>query len=300
MQEYLNPLKAIKDTGNTRGDRTGTGTKSLFGLRMEFDLNVGLPLLTSKKVFTRGLIEELCWFIAGNTNNESLVAAGVHIWDEWALPEDEYVEVNRSPVELVAALAAKLEKTPQEALEMLQAAEIEDHGKPVDPVRAWGGHRILREHGIVLTKQAVAFPKGDLGPVYGKQWRKWRTADGRVIDQLADLIDGLKTRPWSRRHAISAWNVGDLPDETISPQENVRNGKMALSPCHAFFQFYVEDFTVEKYMEMLKKQGYAEQVTLLAAAQSTKNDEEMQALVDVIAAEIRQPVRRLSCQLYQR
>jgi thymidylate synthase len=156
MQQYLDFLKTIRLHGAAKGDRTGTGTLSVFGYQMRFDLSAGLPLVTTKKLHLRSIIYELLWFLRGDTNVEYLRQHGVSIWDEWADKD------------------------------------------------------------------------GELGPVYGKQWRNWPTADGRHIDQLAQVVQQLKTNPNSRRIVVSAWNVGELD-------------QMALLPCHAFFQFYVAD-----------------------------------------------------------
>lgn len=156
MKQYLDYLRTIKEHGVNKEDRTGTGTKSIFGHQMRFDLSVGFPLVTTKKVFTKAIIHELLWFIAGDTNIKYLNENGVTIWDEWA-------DAN-----------------------------------------------------------------GDLGPVYGHQWRSWGTPDGKTIDQLSEVIETLKKNPDSRRIIVSAWNVADLP-------------KMALMPCHCLFQFYVAD-----------------------------------------------------------
>jgi thymidylate synthase len=156
MKQYISLLKYIMDNGVTKDDRTGTGTKSVFGYQMRFDLSEGFPLLTTKKVHLRSIIHELLWFIKGDTNITYLKENGVTIWDEWA---DE---------------------------------------------------------------------NGDLGPVYGHQWRSWAAPDGKSIDQLSEVIESIKNNPDSRRHIISAWNPGEI-------------GKMALPPCHALFQFYVAD-----------------------------------------------------------
>lgn len=169
MRVYLDLLQTILDHGTKRDDRTGTGTLSIFGHQMRFDLSEGLPLVTTKKLHLRSIIHELLWFIQGDTNVRSLNNVGVSIWDEWAAED------------------------------------------------------------------------GSLGPLYGAQWRSWPTADGRVIDQLTEVIDQLKNKPNSRRHVVSAWNPADLPDESISPQANVAAGRMALAPCHCLFQFYVAD-----------------------------------------------------------
>jgi thymidylate synthase len=156
MKQYLDYLAYILNHGVEKKDRTGTGTKSIFGYQMRFDLSAGFPVVTTKKLHLRSIIHELLWFISGETNIKYLKDNGVSIWDEWA---DE---------------------------------------------------------------------KGDLGPVYGKQWRRWETTDGRVIDQLAEVIKQIKTNPDSRRLIVSAWNVGELE-------------KMALAPCHLLFQFYVAE-----------------------------------------------------------
>ncbi|WP_409524600.1 thymidylate synthase [Nitrincola sp. MINF-07-Sa-05] len=169
MQQYLDLMREIVRDGVDKGDRTGTGTRSLFGRQLRFDLQQGFPLLTTKKVHLRSIIYELLWFLAGNTNNAWLNERGVTIWDEWALPD------------------------------------------------------------------------GDLGPVYGKQWRSWACPDGRTLDQMAELVRQIRRNPNSRRLIVSAWNPADLPDESISPQDNVRKGKAALPPCHTLFQFYVAE-----------------------------------------------------------
>ncbi|PWK28600.1 thymidylate synthase [Arcicella aurantiaca] len=156
MQQYQALLKHILETGTQKTDRTGTGTTSVFGYQMRFNLNDGFPMVTTKKVHLKSIIHELLWFINGDTNIKYLKDNGVGIWDEWA---------NEN---------------------------------------------------------------GDLGPVYGKQWRSWTTPDGKVIDQLKEVIETLKKSPDSRRIIVSAWNVGEL-------------SQMALMPCHALFQFYVAD-----------------------------------------------------------
>ncbi len=169
MQQYLDLMRDIIANGADKGDRTGTGTRSLFGRQLRFDLAAGFPLLTTKRVHIKSVVYELLWFLAGSTDNNWLTDRGVSIWNEWALEN------------------------------------------------------------------------GDLGPVYGKQWRSWACPDGRVLDQVGDLVQQIRRNPNSRRLIVSGWNPADLPDESLSPQENVRNGKAALPPCHTLFQFYVSD-----------------------------------------------------------
>ena len=156
MHQYQQLLRHILESGRDKGDRTGTGTRSVFGYQMRFDLGAGFPLLTTKKLHLRSIIHELLWFLRGDTNIRYLKEHGVSIWDEWADAE------------------------------------------------------------------------GELGPVYGYQWRSWPAADGRHIDQIAQLLEQIRTNPDSRRLIVSAWNVADVD-------------RMALAPCHALFQFYVQD-----------------------------------------------------------
>ena len=164
MQQYLDLVRFIQEHGVCKTDRTGTGTKSIFGYQMRFDMAKGFPLITTKKIHIKSVIHELLWFLKGDTNINYLKENGVRIWNEWA---DE---------------------------------------------------------------------KGNLGPVYGHQWRNW---NDEGIDQIKSVIDTLKTNPDSRRMLVSAWNPSVMPDTSISFSENIANNKAALPPCHAFFQFYV-------------------------------------------------------------
>ena len=166
MKQYLDLVSHVMKNGVLKQDRTGTGTKSVFGYQMRFDLNDGFPLVTTKKLHLKSIIYELLWFLKGDTNIKYLKEKGVKIWDGWA---DK---------------------------------------------------------------------NGDLGPVYGSQWRNW---NGDNIDQISDLIDTINNNPKSRRMIVSAWNPSVLPDTSKTFSENVKNGKAALPPCHAFFQFYVAE-----------------------------------------------------------
>ena len=166
MKQYHDLIKHVLENGNEKGDRTGTGTKSVFGYQMRFDLSEGFPMVTTKKLLLKSIIYELLWFLNGDTNIKYLQDNGVRIWNEWA---DEH---------------------------------------------------------------------GDLGLVYGHQWRNWNSED---IDQISELVETLKKNPNSRRMLVTAWNPSVLPDTSVSFSENVANGKAALPPCHAFFQFYVAD-----------------------------------------------------------
>lgn len=185
MKQYLDLCRYILENGETRMDRTQTGTKSCFGYQMRMDLREGFPLLTTKKVFFRGIAEELLWFISGNTNIQPLVQKNVRIWNEW--PYEKYKKSDDYQNETMEEFIEKIKNDDEFALKY-----------------------------------------GDLGPVYGKQWR-----DFFGVDQLKELIEGLKENPFSRRHIISAWNPAQL-------------NEMALPPCHAFMQFYVS--SDQKYL----------------------------------------------------
>ncbi|MGK7295678.1 MAG: thymidylate synthase [Candidatus Wenzhouxiangella sp. M2_3B_020] len=169
MKAYHDLLRRVLESGVEKSDRTGTGTLSVFGHQMRFDLAGGFPLVTTKKLHLKSIVHELLWFIAGDTNIGYLNEHGVTIWDEWA---DE---------------------------------------------------------------------NGDLGPIYGRQWRAWPVPEGGEHDQLTAIVDRIRRRPDSRRHLVTAWNPPYLPDEKIRPSENPANGRMALAPCHAMFQFWVAD-----------------------------------------------------------
>lgn len=183
MKAYLDLMREILEQGVAKGDRTGTGTLSVFGRQMRFNLAGGFPLLTTKKLHWKSIVHELLWFLSGDTNVKYLQENGVSIWDEWATEE------------------------------------------------------------------------GELGPLYGAQWRSWPTKDGGAIDQIQALIDGIKRNPNSRRHIVCAWNVEYLPIESLTPQDNVRQGRMALAACHTLFQFYVADGRLS-CMLMARSQDY--------------------------------------------
>lgn len=189
-QGYLELLRDILETGTNKSDRTGTGTRSVFGRQIRFDLSQGFPLLTTKKVFLRGVIIELLWFLKGESNLKFLVDNDVHIWDDW-------------PYQYYKNQVSK--ETDQEIL--------------------------TKEDFIAKIKEDEDFAKrwGNLGPVYGVQWRHWRTPDGQEIDQIAKLIETIKVNPDSRRMIVSAWNVADIEEMA----------KAGLPPCHTMFQFYV-------------------------------------------------------------
>jgi len=197
MRQYLDLLQDIKTNGVKKNDRTGVGTISVFGRQLRFDLSEGFPAVTTKKLFMRGIIHELIWFLQGSSNIKYLVDNDVHIWDEW--PYKHYL--------------------------IEQGKEVPDSAG-----EEWAkGIKEFTEH--IKSDEKFAKKYGELGPVYGYQWRNWPTPDGKHIDQIAKAIDTIKNNPDSRRIIVTAWNVADI-DEMA---------KAGLPPCHLLFQFYVSD-----------------------------------------------------------
>ena len=202
MKQYLELLQDIRDNGVEKTDRTGTGTKSVFGRQVRYDLADGFPAVTTKKLYFDSVVHELLWFLKGTGNIEYLAQNNVHIWDEW--PFKAYLEKNNLPMPEVNSKEWRTE---------------------------------MKEFiGRVATDHAFAEQWGNLGPVYGVQWRKWPTADGGHIDQIANVIESIKNNPDSRRHIVSAWNPAEI-------DEIVETG--GLPPCHTLFQFNVRDDTLD-------------------------------------------------------
>ncbi len=226
MQQYKEltlKILAKADAGSARKDRTGTGTVGVFGHQMRFDLQASFPLVHLKKTFMRGVIEELLWMLSGSTDNNVLIAKGVHIWDAWA---DQ---------------------------------------------------------------------SGQLGPIYGAQWRSWvlNHEESEVLDQIQELMINLRDDPYSRRHVVTAWNPADLPDPALTPQENASKGLMALAPCHCLFQFYVEDMSQQERAEWYDSFiGYLND--------DMQNEGYTPDVVDEYMDNSGVPAKKLSCQLYQR
>lgn len=207
MRQYLDLLHLIRTQGVQKEDRTGTGTLSVFGHQMRFNLQEGFPLVTTKKVHTKSIVHELLWFLKGDTNITYLKQNGVSIWDEWANEQ------------------------------------------------------------------------GDLGPVYGKQWRSWPTRDGGSIDQITNVIERIKKNPNDRRLIVNAWNV-----------EDVESGAMALAPCHVMFQFWTRPLTIQERLEAL---WHIDRAVATTAKESLTN-------IIALLNDFKVPTRSLSCQLYQR
>ncbi|KZE40228.1 thymidylate synthase [Bhargavaea cecembensis] len=206
MEQYLQLCRTIMENGTEKGDRTGTGTRSIFGHQMRFDLSEGFPLMTTKKTAFRLIVSELLWFIKGDTNIRTLIMERNRIWDEWAF--EKYVRSDEYSGSDMTDFGRRAAKDPQ-------FKEVLD--QEMDKFRE-----------KILSDERFAEAYGDLGPVYGRQWRSWPDGRGGTIDQLKNVIESIRNNPDSRRHIVSAWNPAEVED-------------MALPPCHTLFQFYVAD-----------------------------------------------------------
>ncbi|WP_318614460.1 thymidylate synthase [Sporosarcina sp. YIM B06819] len=205
MKQYLELCKHVLETGTKKEDRTGTGTVSVFGYQMRFDLNEGFPLMTTKKTAFRLISSELLWFLKGDTNVKTLIEDRNPIWDEWAF--EQWVK--------------SAEYTGPDMIDFGRRAAKDEQFAAIYKIEMDAFKKRVVEDADFAEKYA------DLGPVYGKQWRSWSTGEG-TIDQITNLIEGIKRNPDSRRHIVTAWNPSEVED-------------MALPPCHALFQFYVAE-----------------------------------------------------------
>lgn len=308
MKQYQDLMAEVFAKGTPKKDRTGTGTLSIFGHQMRFNLQEGFPLVTTKRCHLRSIIHELLWFLKGDTNIQYLKDNGVTIWDEWCLAEDEVV--NKPLVKSERAkLAVEGEYCKEDLLQLI---------KKLDKMGPVAGQQYLDEMGVPKTLPSIMRRAGDLGPVYGKQWRAWQhheiiAADDKEgldnatskggewiaggddlmngdttpyvyrfeTDQIAKVMDQLKNDPDNRRIIVSAWNVTDLDD-------------MALAPCHAFFQFYTREMSLDERVQWAEENDnelWSDYIHATFVDENTRLGWLDKAGV---------PTRKLSCQLYQR
>lgn len=308
MKQYQDLMTEVFAKGTPKKDRTGTGTLSIFGHQMRFNLQEGFPLVTTKRCHLRSIIHELLWFLKGDTNIQYLKDNGVTIWDEWCLAEDEVV--NKPLVKSERAkLAVEGEYCKEDLLQLI---------KKLDKMGPVAGQQYLDDMGVPKTLPSIMRRAGDLGPVYGKQWRAWQhheiiAADDKEgldnatskggewiaggddlmngdttpyvyrfeTDQIAKVMDQLKNDPDNRRIIVSAWNVADLDD-------------MALAPCHAFFQFYTREMSLDDRVQWAEENDnelWSDYIHATFVDENTRLGWLDKAGV---------PTRKLSCQLYQR
>lgn len=335
MQQYKDLVQYILDHGRVKSDRTGVGTKSIFGYQTRFNLSDGFPLVTLKKTYFHAVVVELIAFIKGVTNNQFFLDHNVHIWDEWAVPEDVYDEVVLTHHERIE-LRAEMQNIP--VVDSARRAFEDDYTVEklgLNPTRggegvglnphsttkpqaslsnpdANGSEKMLDEEGVPRTKKVLRARAGDLGPIYGSQWRSWPNyRDGGAIDQLKEAIELLKTKPTSRRIIVSAWNPADLPDESKKPHVNAAEGKMCLAACHTMFQFMAEPLTLaerliedatfipivtEEAIKVLQSEGRVPYANFITTDISDFDREVITVAMDSRGI----PKYRLSCQLYQR
>lgn len=267
MQAYIELGKKILSEGRLKENRTGVDTIGLFGEQLKFDLSEGFPLLTTKKMSLKSIIAELLWFLEGSTDNNRLRELGATIWDEWATEDGDL-----GPI----------------------------YGKQWTN---WNETKIVSFHDDWLNNKDRYIKEGySLYNHFVEKDGSYPGSTKMIIikqhNQIAELINNLKTKPFSRRHIVSAWNIPDLPNESISPQENVKQGKMALAPCHCLFQFYVEKLTPEEIVELVPENLLTEFSTACSIADPNLlfDKDKLQLWCE----ENNVPTKRLSCQLYQR
>lgn len=306
MKQYLNLMNHVRQNGTYKEDRTGTGTYSVFGHQMRFDLAEGFPLVTTKRCHLKSIIHELLWFLQGDTNIRYLKEHGVSIWDAWVKENTaEYrpatlLEVNARikaaglQEEFVEWVKPYWLSEYKEGYEKIQGKTMHIKDGPDIPGTVYWAHPdydamafAWAEERGVSTKTLIA---GELGPVYGSQWRSWPKPEGGSIDQIANLVEMLKKNPDSRRLIVSAWNPAVVDEQ-------------ALPPCHALFQFYTSKLTRQEREKIIQPGWdghHSEYSKWLMELDEGITGDELGRLIDAKLDELGVPARRLSCQLYQR
>ncbi|QVW55245.1 hypothetical protein pEaSNUABM29_00205 [Erwinia phage pEa_SNUABM_29] len=283
MYQYLDLLQNVLQQGHPKADRTGTGTLSLFGPQMRFNLQEGFPIVTTKRCHLRSIVHELIWFLKGYTNVAYLHEHNVTIWDEWAGERIVSEEEGELPVDYRLAIFRDMNTTETGVSQFYLDWEAGLKEKTDAEIMA-----ILDVHQVPRVGIITIKADGELGPIYGKQWRDWVGPDGRHHDQIANVMEQLKNDPDNRRIIVSAWNVGELD-------------KMALAPCHAFFQFYTREMDFEEreswFFDNLDQDKFREFMSNLEKQNLDRNAFEGERFNYIMA---NTPERVLSCQLYQR
>ena len=304
MHQYHDFLRHILTVGHRKGDRTGTGTFSTFGYQMRFDLTKGFPLVTTKKIHLKSVIHELLWFFSGNTNVKYLQDNGVSIWDEWAVPEDVYETQAVTDLESYQIFCQHHAGGDEEAaghhFRRYLINQLTDSGmlnrndvimrqniyisSTIDLLRLYPKEctAVFDSCAIPREKRVLIKKKGDLGRVYGAQWRDWIGPNGEHIDQIMKVIQRLKTHPDCRRLIVTAWQPAEVE-------------QMALPPCHAFFQFWTRELSLTERLALLNKEHEDSKIKFMDTIPGADPDRQA-AFLDKMNI----PRRGLTCQLYQR
>lgn len=291
MKHFKDMFKHILEKGEVRTDRTKTGTIGVFGYQCRFDLTGWkLPMGTAKYVNFDNILAELLWYIEGSTDNEMLKARGCNVWNPWAYS----LKISDRPIITQLVLNCFDSSTAKEAVDDLKSIDSADEKAVVaklnELARKYLSEETLKEHGLAVP--------GELGPVYGKMWREWPTTTGGVVDQLAAVINTLKTDPTSRRIVISGWNPEFLPVEGASHSSNIENGLQVLPPCHTLFQFHTSYLPLRTVAEQLYNDS-KEIDDFVVRGVWAKQAGELVEFMDA-AAKRGAVIRKLSCQLYMR
>lgn len=247
MKEYLDLLKDVLENGHSHPDRTKVGRRSVFGRQIRFDMKKGFPLVTTRKIHTPALFHELVWFLMGTPKIDYLKEHNIKIWDKWVVTKetiDEYFQTHIKP-NIMTQYAVILENGKTEENAEVNGVSFED--------------MVLKERDELLLgvyQQITDKYLNSVGPIYGPKWRNEHVKNmafepyEQNVDPLGDLINNLKERPFSSRHVVSTWDVRTLADETLSPRDNVLNGKGALAPCHVLQQYFVKELDGKKYLSL--------------------------------------------------
>lgn len=295
MVPYVNLVKEIRAVGRPRGDRTGTGTYAIFGRQLHFNLAEYFPLLSLKYTGIRDIVAELVWLLSGSSDNNLLNALGCKIWNKWAVKEEHLKGKELTRQERIMLLTSHIARSGVNAQEILQ-----DESRTEAAFLTFNIPTHAKDHPPEWL--------GQLGPIYGSQWRKWdeiywdhenKCYLDRSHDQITTVIKSLKENPYSRRHIVSAWNVADLPDEKVKPWDNVLDYKMSLAPCHVLFQFFVEDMTYDE-IRARNPQIPSDYWGEFNSLNEKHKEQYIADLNDSFPPEKAIKTKRLSCQLFMR
>lgn len=303
MKQYLEGLKNILTNGRWSSNRTSKKTIKVWGGNQRYDLSKGVPLVTTRQTYFKHAIVELCWFLQGLTNNDYLASYGCKFWTEWQVLEEHVNRIVPLNDERVSSIyGTKITDlrisdviTSNEAAEARKFINNNDHLGFKDFIV----RNFLEDNISILAYKDIGFKVGDLGPIYGKMWREWPTSNGETIDQIAVVEHQLRSNPNSRRIIVSGWNPELLPDESISPQDNVLNGKQALAPCHTLFQFGTEELNYEERVALLRANDELLRQYTLWATNEDGHGVGMDGTMTKFT-ELGIPKYRLNCKLYCR
>lgn len=316
MRNYLDLLSYAYHSGSRQiNERTGEVTVKVIAPQLRYNLAEAFPLVTTSKKHLRSIIEELLWFRDGRTNNQWLADRNVSIWNEWALTEPVIRKRAMANIDRARLYAEKVGRPMAEVTKELEEMDRQVGREGQSPSSRVGGEangaeKFLNDLEIPAYHDDIVYDVGELGPIYGRMWRYWPNPDGTVTDQLTQVLNDLRDRPFSRRHIVMAWNPSFLPDERISAQENVKAGRQALAPCHMGYQFIVEQLEREQRVQLYiakkypgglcEAQSSADHLLELVRLNGEQVEEGRNYMIDEMLRHNGIPDKRLNCVVMQR